>query len=152
MFDIKQLSDVISATAIDGAEQQHNLEQVAGALGESVATIKNMAFRQKALLGVDAAEVRGRVEQVAEIVGVPYEKARRMCVIQPMLLTEPKRNAEALEYGLRIICHDLAAPKEEIVDLIIANPSILHGRQMRLSVADMAHLAMLREPKSRIVD
>ncbi|KXZ45850.1 hypothetical protein GPECTOR_50g644 [Gonium pectorale] len=137
---------------MESEEQQHVLEQMAKVLGESVATIKNMAFRQKALLSLDAAEVKSRVEQVAQIVDVPYEKARQMCVIQPSLITDTRKQAEALEYGLRIICHDLKAPKDEIVELIINNPSVLHGRQMRLSVADMAHLALLREPKGRIVD
>lgn len=73
-----------------------------------------------------------------------------MAVIQPSLLTDTQRMAEALAAGLKRICYDLKAPKEEIVELIIANPSLLHGRQMRLSVADMAHLALLREPKGRI--
>jgi hypothetical protein len=73
-----------------------------------------------------------------------------MCVIQPNLLTESPRQPEALALGIRIICHDLKAPKDEIVELLINNPSLLHGRQMRLSPADMAQLALLREPKGRI--
>lgn len=35
-----------------------------------VAAVKNMAFKQKALLSLDAAEVRARVEKVAQIVEV----------------------------------------------------------------------------------
>ncbi|GLC45069.1 hypothetical protein PLESTB_001465200 [Pleodorina starrii] len=150
--DIRELSNIITARELESGEQQHTLEELARALGEPLATIKNMAFRQKGLLALDAAEVKSRIEKVAQTVDVPYDKARQMCVIQPSLLTEPERQAEALVSGLRIICYNLKAPKEEIVDLLIANPSLLHGRTMRLSVADMAHLALLREPKGRIVD
>ncbi|GIL62221.1 hypothetical protein Vafri_16487 [Volvox africanus] len=150
--DIRELSNIITARELESGEQQHTLEELARALGEPLAAVKNMAFRQKGLLSLEAAQVKERVEKVAQIVEVPYEKARQMCVIQPSLLTDTQRQAEALQYGLRIICHDLKAPKDEIVDLIIANPSLLHGRSMRLSVADMAHLALLREPKGRIVD
>lgn len=75
-----------------------------------------------------------------------------MCVIQPGLLTETQRNAEVLDSGLKLICYDLRAPRAEIVALIIEHPSILHGRELRLSVADMANLAMLREPKGRIAE
>jgi hypothetical protein len=39
-----------------------------------------------------------------------------------------------------------------VVDLILNNQSILHGREMHLSVADIAHLAMLREPRGRIAE
>jgi hypothetical protein len=64
----------------------------------------------------------------------------------------PQRNGEALSLGLRAICYELDCPKEEAVDLILNNRSILHGREMHLSVADIAHLAMLRQPTGRIVD
>ncbi|GFR42320.1 hypothetical protein Agub_g3227 [Astrephomene gubernaculifera] len=151
-LDIRQLSDIITSQALESEEKQHSLAELAGALGESVGSVKLMVFRQKALLGLGAEEVRQRVQQVAEVVEVPYEKARQMCVIQPSLLTDTQRQAEALRQGLRIICHDLRAEKEEIVELLISNPSLLHGRQMRLSAADMAHLALLREPRGRIVD
>ncbi|EFJ53245.1 hypothetical protein VOLCADRAFT_102853 [Volvox carteri f. nagariensis] len=150
--DIRELSNIITSRELESGEQQHALEELGRALGEPLATIKNMAFRQKGLLALDAAQIKEHIEQVAKIVDVSYEKARQMCVIQPSLLTDTQRQAEALQYGLRIICHDLKAPKDEIVDLIIANPSLLHGRSMRLSVADMAHLALLREPRGRIVD
>jgi hypothetical protein len=40
----------------------------------------------------------------------------------------------------------------QVVELILKNQSVLHGRELRLSVADMAHLAMLREPGGRVVD
>jgi hypothetical protein len=39
-----------------------------------------------------------------------------------------------------------------VVRLILENQSVLHGREMHLSVADIAHLAMMREPTGRIVD
>ncbi|PNW82322.1 hypothetical protein CHLRE_06g278211v5 [Chlamydomonas reinhardtii] len=151
-IDIKKLSDIITAQALDGGEQQYKLEELAKALGEPLAVVRNMAFRQKALLGLEAAELKAKIEEVAKIVDVSYEKARQMAVIQPLLLTETQKQAEALSYGLRIICHDLKAPREEIVDIIINNPTLLHGRSMRLSAADMAHLALLRVPKGRIVD
>ena len=63
-----------------------------------------------------------------------------------------QRNADALAMGIRAICYELTAPKDEIVDLILKNQSVLHGREMHLSVADIAHLAMLREPKGRIAE
>ena len=103
-------------------------------------------MRHSAVLAASLAYVRTCVPQV------PYDKALKMVTIQPMLLTDTEKQAEALKYGLRIICHDLKAPQDEIVDLIINNPSILHGRQLQLSVADMAHLALLREPRGRIAE
>ncbi|KAG2439609.1 hypothetical protein HXX76_004961 [Chlamydomonas incerta] len=151
-IDIKQLSDIITAQALEGGEQQYKVEELAKALGEPLAVVRNMAFRNKALMGLEGAELKAKIEEVAKIVDVPYEKARKMAVIQPLLLTETQKQAEALSYGLRIICHDLKAPREEIVDIIINNPTLLHGRSMRLSAADMAHLALLRVPKGRIVD
>ena len=63
-----------------------------------------------------------------------------------------QKQADALAMGIRAICYELNAPKEEVVDLILKNQSVLHGREMHLSVADIAHLAMLREPKGRIVE
>jgi len=51
-----------------------------------------------------------------------------------------------------MICYDLSAPKEEVVELIMNHRSVLHGPRLRLSVADIAQLSMLREPKGRIVD
>lgn len=80
------------------------------------------------------------------------EQAKRMVVIQPALLIDTEKEAETLQMGLKAICYELNAPKEEIVELILENQSVLHGRQMHLSVSDIAHLAMLREPKGRIVD
>jgi hypothetical protein len=64
----------------------------------------------------------------------------------------PQRNADALALGLRAICYELNCPKDEAVALILDNQSILHGREMHLSVADIAHLAMLRQPTGRIID
>jgi hypothetical protein len=57
-----------------------------------------------------------------------------------------------LKLGIRAICYELNAPKEEIVELILKNQSVLHGRDMHLSVADIAHLAMLRQPTGRIAE
>jgi hypothetical protein len=39
----------------------------------------------------------------------------------------------------------------QVVDLILENQSVLHGRKLHLSVADIASLAMMREPKGRVV-
>lgn len=108
-----------------------------------------------------------------------------MVVIQPDLLFETEKQAKVLEGGLKTICYELGAPKDEvsrrgrggrslamwsqqerglksagqnltlpsqIVELIINNQSVLHGRQLHLSVADVAHLSILRQPKGRIVD
>lgn len=63
-----------------------------------------------------------------------------------------QRQAATLDAGIRAICYELKAPKEEIVELILSNQSVLHGREMHLSVADIAHLSMLREKPGRIVD
>jgi hypothetical protein len=57
-----------------------------------------------------------------------------------------------LALGIKAICYELGAPKDEVVHLILTNQSVLHGRQMHLSVADVAHLAMLREPRGRVAE
>lgn len=75
-----------------------------------------------------------------------------MAVIQPGLFFETDKQAQVLKGGIRTICYELNMPKDEVVNLIVENPSVLHGRQLHLSVADMAHLAIIREPKGRIVD
>lgn len=75
-----------------------------------------------------------------------------MVVIQPGLLFDTEKQAATLEYALRAIAYDLAAPRDEVVELIINNPSVLHGQQMHLSVADLAHLAMLREPRGPVLE
>lgn len=81
--------------------------------------------------------------------GSPPDYAPLHC---PFPQTPLQRQAEALKMGIRAICYELKAPKEEVVDLILKNQSVLHGREMHLSVADIAHLAMLRQPVGRIVD
>jgi hypothetical protein len=43
-------------------------------------------------------------------------------------------------------------PCVQVVELILKNQSVLHGREMHLSVADIAHLAMLREPTGRVAE
>ena len=130
-----------------------------------------------------------------------------MVIIQPVLLVDMEKQAEALKYAIRSICYELNAPKEEVrgrsvggergqarvfylfifgegghgcsltllpstrhtllcapaavcvraqvVHLILNNQSVLHGREMRLSVADIAHLSMMQDKKregGRIVD
>lgn len=71
---------------------------------------------------------------------------------RPPTNPQSQRNAEALALGVRAICYELNASKDEVVDLILKNQSVLHGREMHLSVADIAHLAMLREPTGRIAE
>lgn len=55
----------------------------------------------------------------------------------------------ALAAGCAVLI--VAAPMQ-VVELILKNQSVLHGREMHLSVADIAHLAMLREPTGRIAE
>jgi hypothetical protein len=57
-----------------------------------------------------------------------------------------------LALGIRAISYELNASKEEVIELVLKNQSVLHGREMHLSVADIAHLAMLREPTGRIAE
>ncbi len=38
-----------------------------------LASVKNMAFRQKGLLSVEAGEVRGKLETIANVVEVSYK-------------------------------------------------------------------------------
>lgn len=74
--------------------------------------------------------------------------------LAPGLAPRPslQRQAETLNAGIKAICYDLNAPREEVLRLIMENKSVLHGQQMHLSVADIAHLAMSREPVRRVVD
>ena len=128
------------------------LERLAAALGVPLGQAKALAFKRRALLELDAATLSERLDQLAATVGVAPQQARAMAAIQPALLLDTARSADALALGLRAICYELNCPKDEAVELILSNPSILHGREMHLSVADVAHLAMLREPRGRIVD
>jgi hypothetical protein len=57
-----------------------------------------------------------------------------------------------LALGIRAISYELNASKEEVIELVLKNQSVLHGREMHLSVADIAHLAMLREPTGRVAE
>lgn len=149
--DLAALGELISSGPLD-AEQKSGLERIAKALDIPLNTAKELAFKKRAVLSMDAGEIQDKVKLVAQIVDVPFEQARQMVVIQPGLLFDTTKQAEALQYGIRAISYELNAPKEEVVDLILKNQSVLHGREMHLSVADIAHLAMLREPKGRIVD
>mmetsp|Transcript_31079 Transcript_31079/g.69011 ORF Transcript_31079/g.69011 Transcript_31079/m.69011 type:complete len:201 (+) Transcript_31079:146-748(+) len=149
--DIKKLSEVIATQPIDD-EQRYSLERLAQVFQVPLGTVKNMTFKRRGLLNMDPAEVRTKIETIARVVEVPYDKAREMVVIQPGLLFDTDKQADVLAYGIRAICYELNAPKEEVVELILKNQSVLHGRELHLSVADMAHLAMLREPRGRIVD
>lgn len=85
---------------------------------------------------------------------LPSTHPSLQCPAVPPLLfvLRAQKQAEALKLGIRAICYELNAPKEEIVELILKNQSVLHGRDMHLSVADVAHLAMLRQPTGRIAE
>ncbi|KIY99861.1 hypothetical protein MNEG_8104 [Monoraphidium neglectum] len=152
-LDVAKVAELFAAQPWATADDQRGqLERISSVLGVTLGEAKALGFKKKALLELDEAELQSRVEQVAAGVGVTLEQAKRMAAIQPNLLLEPKRNSESLALGLRAISYELGCPKEEAVDLILNNRSILHGREMHLSVADIAHLAMLRQPTGRIVD
>lgn len=133
-------------------EKLFALERLAGALEVPLGVVKNMVFKRKALMQLTPEEIASRINRVAQVVQVPERIARQMVIIQPALLFDTDKQAETLKAGIQAICYELDAPKDEVVDLILKNQSVLHGRELRLSVADIAHLAMLREPRGRIVD
>jgi hypothetical protein len=58
---------------------KYAIEEIAKALDVPAATIKNMAFKQKALLSMDPKEARAKVEKVAEIVEVGGEPSVCAC-------------------------------------------------------------------------
>eukprot|EP00879_Flechtneria_rotunda_P004312 GHRR01004562.1.p1 GENE.GHRR01004562.1~~GHRR01004562.1.p1 ORF type:complete len:198 (+),score=42.86 GHRR01004562.1:137-730(+) len=149
--DLEQIGDLIAAEPLSD-EQKGSLERLTNTLGLPLGTAKQMVFKKRALLKLEPSEILERVRQVADVVGVTTDQAIEMVTIQPGLLFDTQRNAEALSLGIRAICYELNAPKEEIVELILKNQSVLHGREMHLSVADIAHLAMLREPTGRIAE
>lgn len=68
----------------DWLTEQYKLEELAKALGEPLAVVRNMAFRQKALLGLEAAELKAKIEEVAKIVdvscGLMWEGRLLVCV------------------------------------------------------------------------
>jgi hypothetical protein len=112
-----------------------------------------MAYRKKQLLAAAPDELAARLEAVAAKAGVALADARRVVALQPGMLlgdAEASRQAEALAAAVRVLAYDLNAPRDEVVRLILDNPSVLHGRDARLSAADVAHLAALREPTGRI--
>ncbi|KAF8058944.1 SRD5A1 [Scenedesmus sp. PABB004] len=142
---------MIAAQPLDDA-QRMSLEVLTNTLGVPLGTAKTMVFRKRALLGLTPDELLDRVRTVADVVGVTTDQAIEMVTIQPGLLFDTQKNAEALAAGIRAICYELQAPKAEVVTLITRHQSVLHGRQMHLSVADIAHLAMLRQPTGRIAE
>ncbi|GAX78806.1 hypothetical protein CEUSTIGMA_g6243.t1 [Chlamydomonas eustigma] len=151
-LDIKKVTEMISLAQPMEDDMRASTQAIAVALNESVATVRNMAFKKRGLLNLLPEEMKAKIETIASIVEVPYEQARRMAVIQPGLLFDTEKQAQVLSYGIKSICYELNAPKEEVVTLILENQSVLHGRELHLSVADIAHLSLLREPKGRIVD
>lgn len=126
---------------------------IAGALGVTVGEAKHMAYRKKALLASPPEELAARLEAVAAKAGLALADARKVVALQPGMLlddAEASRQAEALAAAVRVLAYDLNASRDEVVRLILDNPSVLHGRDARLSAADVAHLAALREPTGRI--
>lgn len=73
-----------------------------------------MAFKRRGLLSMTPEEVQSKIQKIAEVVEVPEETARQMVVIQPGLLFETDKQAETLKYGIRSICYELNASKEEV--------------------------------------
>ncbi|KAF6254640.1 hypothetical protein COO60DRAFT_1664290 [Scenedesmus sp. NREL 46B-D3] len=150
-LDVEQVADIIAAQPLDD-EQRTSLEVLTNTLGVPLGTAKAMVFKKRGLLAMAPGELLDRVRTVADVVGVTTDQAIDMVTIQPGLLFDTQKQAEALKLGIRAICYELNAPKEEIVELILKNQSVLHGRDMHLSVADIAHLAMLRQPTGRIAE
>lgn len=146
------MAEMISTGMMDD-ERRAKVGALAEVLGVTIGEAKAMAFRKKQLLQLDPPELARRLEAVAEKAGLPLADARRVVALQPGMLlddAEAARQAEALAAAVRVLAYELRAPREEIVRLILDNPSVLHGRDARLSVADVAHLAALREPGGRI--
>jgi len=148
-LDIHKMADFVAGQDLS-EEDRFGLERLAAALGEPIGVVKNMAFRRRPLLALTPADVAQRLQTVADTVEVTVEQARRMAVIQPSLLLDAEGQSKVLAGGIKAICYELSAPREEVVELILNNQSVLHGRQLHLSVADIAHLAIIREPKGRI--
>ena len=46
------------------------MESIAGVLDESVATVKNMAFKKRGLLSLTPDEIKAKIEVISKIVGV----------------------------------------------------------------------------------
>lgn len=150
-LDARQMADFIASQPLE-EEQQSALKRIADALDIPLGTAKNLVYRKRGVLNLEPSEIASKIATVADKVQVSPEQARQMVVIQPGLLFDTEKQSEALASGIRVISYELNAPREEIVELIIKHPSVLHGRQMHLSVADMANLALLRQPTGRIVD
>ncbi|WIA19527.1 hypothetical protein OEZ85_004136 [Tetradesmus obliquus] len=150
-LDVEQVADIIAAQPLDD-DQKSSLEVLTNTLGVPLGTAKAMVFKKRGLAAMAPDELLDRVRTVADVVGVTTDQAIEMVTIQPGLLFDTQKQAEALKLGIRAICYELNAPKEEIVELILKNQSVLHGRDMHLSVADVAHLAMLRQPTGRIAE
>lgn len=150
--DFQRIADFIALQALDDDEQRDKIERLAKVIDVPIPTAKQMVFKRKALIGVEPEEVKAKIQYIADAVEVTYSKARDMVTIQPGLLFDVERQAETLALGIKAICYELGAPKEEVVELILKHNSVLHGREMHLSVADIAHLAVIREPLGRIVE
>eukprot|EP00798_Chlamydomonas_sp_ICE-L_P004418 gene4418-14549_t len=174
-IDINKLSELMAMKPLDD-EQRGILEGLAAVFEVPMPTVKNMAFKKKGVLAMTPSEIKTKIETLAAGVEVSYEEARQMMVIQPGLLFDTEKQAGVLKLGIQSICYQLQAPKGEgsrvtcslgfncascnfltsrantaIVKLILTNKSVLHGPELHLSIADMAHLAILREPTGRIV-
>ena len=153
-LELNSLANLMSSQYPMEDSERSSLQAIATVLKENVGTVRNMAFKRKGLLSLTTQEIEAKIETIATVVDVSVDKARRMVVIQPGLLFDTEKQAVILRSGIAKICYDLTAPKEAIVDLILENQSVLHGRELHLSVADIAHLAILYQegPNRRIVD
>jgi hypothetical protein len=152
--EISSLVQLISSQQPMEEEERSTLESIASVLQENVGTVRNMAYKRKGLLSLTPQEIEAKISTIASVIDVPVDKARRMAVIQPGLFFDTEKQAGILKSGIAKICYDLSAPKDDIVNLILENQSVLHGRELHLSVADIAHLAILYQegPNKRIVD
>lgn len=150
--ELARVAELISTGMMDD-ERRAKVGAIAEALGVTVGEAKHMAYRKKALLQTPPEELATRLEAVAAKAGLALADARRVVALQPGMLlgdAEATKQAEALAAAVKVLAYELRAPQEEIVRLILDNPSVLHGRDARLSAADVAHLASLREPAGRI--
>jgi len=126
---------------------------LADILGVTIGEAKSMAFRKKALADADPADLAARLETISAKAGLEPADARRVAALQPGMLlgdAEASRQVDALAGAVRVLAYELRATREQIVRLILDNPSVLHGRDARLGAADVARLAALLEPTGRI--
>ena len=72
------------------------LKGIAAALGVPLGSVKQMAYKRRALLTLSPEEVMEKVQQLSSILEVPQEQAKAMVAIQPGLLFETQVSYGAL--------------------------------------------------------